>query len=101
MLQPRDIGEGGELRTSEVVSVDLSVLKPAQLLQAGDVLLVGRGRICAAVYRDQLAPHCIASGALFDVVRDEFQIPLSIDTIDAVISLVWDLSVDNKDGVED
>lgn len=38
---------------------------------------------------------------LFDVVRDEFQIPLSIDTIDAVISLVWDLSVDNKDGVED
>lgn len=78
VLQPRDIGEGGELRTSEVVSVDLSVLKPAQLLQAGDVLLVGRGRICAAVYRDQLAPHCIASGALFVISLKE-SAPISAD----------------------
>jgi type I restriction enzyme R subunit len=37
---------------------------------------------------------------LFDVVRDEFQIKLSIEAIDKVISLVWELAVDNKDGGE-
>ena len=65
VIQPRDIDESGALRTGAVEYVDLSLVKPTQLLNAGDVLLVGRGRICATVYRDELAPHCIASGALF------------------------------------
>jgi type I restriction enzyme R subunit len=37
---------------------------------------------------------------LFDVVRDEYGILISIETIDEVISLVWDLSVDNKNEAE-
>ena len=65
VIQPREIRASGELDTREIEHVDLSLLKPAQLLHSGDVLLVGRGRICAAVYRDECAAHCIASGALF------------------------------------
>jgi restriction endonuclease S subunit len=65
VVQPRDISGSGALETGEIAYVDLSLLKPAQLLRSGDILLVGRGRICAAVYRDECAPHCIASGALF------------------------------------
>ena len=77
VLQPRDISSSGALVTDEVEYVELSLLKPAQLLHPGDVLLVGRGRICAAVYQDECAPHCIASGALFvlSVLPDADVIP--------------------------
>ena len=37
---------------------------------------------------------------LFDVVRDEYEIRMSIESIDKVISLVWELAVDNKDEVD-
>ena len=37
---------------------------------------------------------------LFDVLRGEYAVRLSIDIIDQVISLVWDLSVDNKGETE-
>ena len=65
VIQPRDISGSAKLKVGGVAQVDLSLLKPSQLLCSGDILLAGRGRICATVYRDECAPHCIASGALF------------------------------------
>jgi restriction endonuclease S subunit len=78
VVQPRDIDESGALDTRKVEYVDLSLVKPSQLLNTGDVLLVGRGRICATVYRDELKPHCIASGALF-VLRPKSGAPITSD----------------------
>ena len=72
VVQPRDISMSGELLPDSVEYVDLSILKPAQLLNEGDILLVGRGRIAATVYLNQLKPHSIASGALFVLtMRDQ------------------------------
>jgi len=37
---------------------------------------------------------------LFDVVKDEYGIPLETDEIEAVVTLVWNLAVENKDRAE-
>ncbi len=34
---------------------------------------------------------------LFDVVKDEYGYPLTLDEIDATLDLIWDLAKKNKD----
>jgi restriction endonuclease S subunit len=65
VIQPKNISAEGTLDASKVEFIDSSTPKPSQRLKDGDILFVSRGRLAATVYHDELAAHCIASGALF------------------------------------
>jgi len=64
VIQPKDITNSGLLQVDDICRVEMSTIKPGQVLAKGDVLLTSRGKFASTVYAGEFKENCVAAGSL-------------------------------------